>query len=175
MIKEIVMNKKLSKNITGTITGLIGLLVVSTSPLAAPGINGGKPAEVSGFFDIPANTVKPGACAFDVRVAFDGKGKTITLPGNRSISTSPGLNAEVTNLSDPTKTVNLNVTGAFHQTSKSNGDIVTIVTGRNFLTDPLAGVVLAIGTFRFAFDASNNLIEPLNGQGQLINICDLIS
>jgi len=169
------MNKKFSQNITRTITGLIGLLLVSTAPLAAPGVNGGKPVEVSGSFVIPANSVKPGECAFDVSLAINGKAKTITLPGNRFIATSPGLNVEVTNLSDLAKTVSLSVTGAFHQTIKSNGDIVTIVTGRNFLTDPLAGVVLAIGTFRFAFDASGNLIEPLNGQGQLINVCDLIS
>lgn len=170
------MDKNLSKNITGTITGLIGLLFISTNSLAAPGINNGvKPAETSFSFVIPANSVKEGACAFDVLVTADGKAKTINLKGNRFVFTSPGLNAEVTNLSDSTKTVNLSVTGAFHQTTRNNGDIVTIVTGRNFLTDPLAGVVLAIGTFRFAFDASNNLIEPLNGQGQLINICDLIS
>jgi hypothetical protein len=49
------------------------------------------------------------------------------------------------------------------------------VTGRNFLTDPEAGIVLAIGTFSFAFNDANILVQPLSGTGKLINVCDLIS
>ena len=79
----------------------------------------------------------------------------------------------MTNL-DTLKQVTLNVTGAFHQTTNENGDVVTVVTGRNFLTDPFAGVVLAIGNFSFAFDAGGNLIQPLAGRGTLTDICGLI-
>ena len=70
--------------------------------------------------------------------------------------------------------VTLNVTGAFHQTTEANGDVVTVVTGRNLLGDPEAGFVLAIGNFSFAFDANNNLIQPLAGKGTLTDICGLI-
>lgn len=172
------MNKnkiKINKILSGKLTTLIGLFLVSTAPIAAPSVNGVKPVDSSYSVVIDANSVKPGECAFDVGLDVKGKAKTITLPDNRFIYTSPGLNAEVTNLSDPTKTVSLSLTGAFHTTINSNGDTLYIVTGRNFLTDPEAGVVLAIGTFRFAFNADGTLIEPLNGQGQLINICDLIN
>jgi hypothetical protein len=62
-----------------------------------------------------------------------------------------------------------------HQSTQSNGDVVTLATGRNLLGDPVAGFVLSIGNFSFVFDASGNLIQPLMGQGQLINVCKLIS
>jgi hypothetical protein len=136
--------------------------------------NGGAPQPVSVDFDIPANSIKPGACAFDVHVSASGRAKAITLSDNRFIFISPELSATVTNLSDPTKSVTLSVTGAFHQ-STQNGNVVTVVTGRNLLGDPDAGFVLAIGTFSFVFDASGTLVQPLMGRGQLIDVCDLIS
>jgi len=80
----------------------------------------------------------------------------------------------VINLDDPTKQVSLNITGSFHQTTTLNGTVVTTATGRNLLTDPFAGVVLAIGKFTFAFDAAGNLIQPLQGKGQLIDLCALL-
>lgn len=47
-----------------------------------------------------------------------------------------------------------------------------MVTGRNLLTDPFAGVVLAIGNFSYAFDADGNLTQPLKMQGgTLTNLC----
>ena len=104
-----------------------------------------------------------------------GKGKTIELRGDRSIITSPGLDATVTNLDNPSKRVTLNITGVFHQTTKGDGSLVAVVTGRNLLFDPDAGFVLAIGRFSFVFDASGNLIQPLRGKGQLIDVCALIA
>jgi Predicted nucleotide-binding protein containing TIR-like domain len=122
---------------------------------------------------IPANT--PGGCTFDVMVAFSGKGGEIDLPGNRFVFTSPGLNATVTNQSTA-KYVTLNVTGAFHVSTQTNGNVVTVVTGRNLLVDPIAGFVLAIGTFSYVFDSTGTiLIQPLIGTGQLIDVCKLIS
>ena len=52
----------------------------------------------------------------------------------------------------PAKTVTLNITGMFHQSTASNGDTATVVTGRNLQGDPDAGFVLAIGLFSFKFD-----------------------
>jgi len=81
----------------------------------------------------------------------------------------------LTNLSDPVKSVTLNITGTFHQSTDTNHDTVTIVTGRNLLGDPDAGFVLAIGSFSYKFDAAGNLVQPLMGTGQLIKVCPLIS
>ena len=50
-----------------------------------------------------------------------------------------------------------------------------VVTGRNLLSDPFAGVVLAIGNFSFAFDVNGNLTQPLKMQGgTLTDLCALV-
>jgi len=132
------------------------------------------PVDADFTFDVPANW-PGGGCAFPFRLtSLNGKAKTILLPDGRIIATSPGLDVTVTNLDEPSKQVTLNVTGAFHITTAANGDVVYVVTGRNFLTDPLAGVVLAKGNFSFAFDAAGNLIQPLAGKGTLTDVCELI-
>jgi hypothetical protein len=135
---------------------------------------GTPPTDVSGSQDLPAGAVF-GECAFPVRLEQSGKAKSITLPGGRSIVTSPGLHVRLTNLNAPAKSVTLNITGTFHESTDSNGDMVTVVTGRSLLGDPDAGFVLAIGSFSFKFDAAGNLVQPLAGTGQLIKVCPLIS
>jgi hypothetical protein len=43
------------------------------------------------------------------------------------------------------------------------------------LTDPVtAGLVLVIGKFSFVTDAEGNIIQPIEGQGQIIDICQMI-
>ena len=156
----------------------IGVLVLLAlgSASGQPAIADPNPPSVADFsFDLPADFAGPGQCAFPFRLSsLNGKAKTIVLPDGRFIFTSPGLDVTVTNL-DNLKQVTLNVTGAFHQTTKANGDVVTVVTGRNFLTDPVAGVVLAIGNFSFAFDSTGTiLVQPLAGKGTLTDVCGLI-
>jgi len=115
------------------------------------------------------------ACAFSVGISGQGKAKAIELPGNRSIFTSPGLNVTVTNLDDPSKQVgSLKITGASHVTTSSDGSVAWVATGRNLMLDPLAGFVLAIGHYSYAFDFAGNLIQPFTGKGQLIDICAMI-
>jgi hypothetical protein len=149
---------------------ILALTGIPTFSIAAPN----PPEQINVTFDINVGDL-PASCAFPIRISAEGKSKTIALPDNRFILTSPGLKATVTNLANPSRLVTLNITGAFHQRTDPDGSVVTVVTGRNFLTDPLAGVVLAIGSFSYAFDASGNVIQPLAGSGQLINICSLIN
>jgi hypothetical protein len=160
-----------SRLLSAVLLGASSLIGVQ---LAFAAGRGSPPTEVSTSLDLPANFVKPGSCDFPIRVESSGKAGTIMLPGNRFIFTSPGLEAVVTNLDDPSQVVTLRVTGAFHQSTEPNGDVVTVVTGRNLLGDPEAGFVLAIGTFSFIFDSAGNLIQPLTGTGRLINVCELI-
>lgn len=118
------------------------------SILLAPALAGGSPpVTVTTSVDLPANFFRPGACLFPIRVDQSGKAGIITLPNARFIFTSPGLVVTVTNLSDPTKLVTLVATGAFHQATAADGSVTTVVTGRNVLGDPVAGFVVAIGTF----------------------------
>jgi hypothetical protein len=50
-----------------------------------------------------------------------------------------------------------------------------VVTGLNLLGDPDAGFVLAKGNFSFVFDKDGVLIQPLEGEGQLTDVCELLS
>ena len=53
--------------------------------------------------------------------------------------------------------------------------MTTILTrGRNLLSDPVAGTVIAIGNFSFVVDAEGNLVQPLEGEGPLIDVCALL-
>ena len=56
--------------------------------------------------------------------------------------------------------------------------MTTVITGRNLLFDPDAGIVLLSGNFSFVFDKKGNLIqsfEDTDGNGQVIDVCELLS
>ena len=104
---------------------------------------------------------------------------------NRFIFTSPGLKATLTNHQDPSKTVDLSITGTFHQTTLEDGTVLTVANGRNLLADPFIddgqpGLVLAIGHFSFAERDTDGdgdldlLVQPLSGQGRVIQLLDLL-
>jgi hypothetical protein len=157
------------------------LMMISTTavsawvaPADAKGTAGTNLPGPSKSFTVPANYLAPGVCPFDVQVDLDGKVQPIPLPGNRFIITSSGLNVTLTNLSDPTKTVTLNISGSVYS-SVQNGNTVTVATNRNLVADPVAGLSLAIGTYSIVFDAAGNLVQPFTGQGTLANVCQLIS
>jgi len=139
--------------------------------LAAAAAAGGGPTEVDPTpFEIPAGVF----CDFAFRVEPSGKAKAIELPGGRMIFLSPGLTWTFTNL-DNSKQESFRIPGAFHVDTLDNGDVETVVTGRNILGDPVAGLVLVIGRFSFVFDAAGNLIQPLQGTGREVGICKLLA
>jgi hypothetical protein len=147
---------------------ILALIVAAPIAVAAqkePNI----PVDVEGTFEVE------GLCDFPVRFEVSGKGKTIELPGGRKIMTSPGLFATLTNVNKPENQMTLNITGAFHETTLENGNVETVVTGRNLLFDPEAGFVLAIGKFSYVFDEEGNLVQPLSGEGQQIDICEALA
>lgn len=132
--------------------------------------NGGPPTEQTINVNLPAGA----ACRFAINISGQGKTKSIKLPGDRLIITSPGLNATVKNLADTSKEVTLNVTGASHVSTEPDGTFLYTITGRNLNLDPNAGFVLSIGHFSFGLDADGNLTKPLSGMGQLVDICAMI-
>jgi hypothetical protein len=56
---------------------------------------------------------------FPLEIALSGKSKTIELSDDRFIFLSPGLEATLTNLDDPSNSLTLNITGSFHQMGKT--------------------------------------------------------
>ena len=158
---------------------VLALSVILALTMAAPTVlaqgNGGAPEDVSGT--IPPEVVAqfPGACSFPMQLELSGKGKVITLPDGRRIITSPGLDVTVTNV-ETGEQATFNITGTFHETTNlETGEVTTRITGRNLLFDPEAGVVLTIGNFTYVFDAEGNLIQPFEGKGQVIDVCELLS
>lgn len=169
------MNMKYIKHIMGIMAFLFGLLVIPATTFAAPNANGTPPVANDFDQDFPANTFGAGSCPFPINITWHGKGKTITLPGNRLVVTSPGLKAEFTNL-DTLKTVQLNITGAFHITT--NGTIeTTTYTGQNLFGGWGLGLILTVGNFSWAWDGGlgGTPVQPLLGNGKQIDICALIS
>jgi hypothetical protein len=128
------------------------------------------PEDVSAGFDVPFCLPD-----FVVHVELRGKGKTIELPGEREILTSPGLKATLTNV-ETEKQVTLTITGATHQTTRANGDVESVVTGNNIVVDPRTNLfVLTRGRFTFVLDEEGNVIQELSGDGQVTDICELLS
>ena len=105
----------------------LALAVLTNLSMGRLSVAAQNPLEDINFtITIPAGEV----CAFGVEISGAGKAKTIDLPGDRFIFTSPGLHATLTNLDDPTKQVTQNITGAFHQTTEQDG---SVVTERNYI------------------------------------------
>jgi hypothetical protein len=114
-------------------------------------------------------------CGFPIEVVLSGKGKTIELPAGRTILTSPGLTATLTNLDNGSQTT-LNITGSLHQRILDNGNLEIVSTGRSALFAPaVPGLVLVIGRWSYVLDPQGNLVRSLQGDGQLIDVCELLA
>jgi hypothetical protein len=141
-------------------------------------LNPNKPTPVDTTFVVPPFILSESQ-DFPLEFALSGKSKTIELPDDRFILLSPGLEATLTNLDDPSNSLTLNITGSSHQTTLEDGSVLTEFDGRNLLADPFIddgepGLVLAIGHFSIIVDNQGNLVQPLQGQGQVVNVIDLL-
>jgi hypothetical protein len=164
---------------------VLALSVILALTMAAPTVlarsdNGTAPVDVSTAPSDPI-IVTPGAaggsCDFPLQLDLSGKGKEITQPDGSHIFTSPGLHVTATNQTTGEQAT-FSITGAFHQSTNEAGEVTTKVTGRNLLSDPDAGYVLLSGNFSFVFDKNGNLIqsfEDTDGNGQVIDVCELLS
>lgn len=115
-------------------------------------------------------------CAFPVRVEIRGKTKAIELPGGRVLFTFPGEDATFTNLDDPSRQETLGISGSIQESLLPNGDVELVFRGPNLIIgfDPVNSFVVTLGRFSFAFDQDFNITQPLSGNGQIINICQLL-
>jgi hypothetical protein len=166
----------------------VAVLALALSPVVQAQNGGGKgpvdaggaPEDVDtvpGFEPDAVAEAFAGACGdFPVLVELDGKIKTIELPNGTTLYTGPGLNATITNLETGTSET-FSITGQFRVLPLDEEGIqVTEATGRNLLTDPEAGFVIASGNFSFAFNPeTGELVQPLSGEGQLIDVCEALA
>ncbi len=158
------------KRVVLSVVGILVALILAVPVVSAqPG--GGPPEPI----DETPQELDPGVvCEFGVLYEETGKTKEIDLPGDRTTTIFPGARATLTNL-ETGKRVTLNITGTFDERVLENGDVLTVLRGRNLAFDPEAGFVLTKGRFSFAFDAEGNLIQPLSGKGKLVDVCGLLS
>jgi hypothetical protein len=149
-------------------------LVVAAQTVLAQG-NGVAPGDASFTYTSKVIATIPGHCSFPMQIEISGKTKTIEQGNGGIIITSPGAFATVTNKATGEQAT-FNITGSFHNTldTPEPGLVTTLVSGRNFLFDPEAGTVMAIGHFSFVSDAEGNNVRPLDGEGQLIDVCALL-
>lgn len=159
------------------------LALAMAAPLAFAQSQGGAPGPIDDTPGVLPPLDDPNhiaaACTFPVLYEPSGRTKEIDVPDlpgkERTITIFPASSYTLTNVNEEENTVTLNTTGSMHQTTLENGDVVTVVTGLNLLGDPEAGFVLAKGNFSFVFDKNGNLIQPLEGKGELIDVCELLS
>jgi hypothetical protein len=154
-------HKCIRKSVVLVILAFLGLGIGAASSFAQ-----GPPVPVADTFTIE------GICDFPILVQTSGKEGSIELPNGNLIGTAPGEYWTLTNLDDPSKSETVNLTGAFHYTFHENGDVTLVGTGRNlfgFVEDH--SLVIAMGTFSFTVDQDGNLIQPLTGQGRVIDVC----
>ena len=159
----------------------VALLALSLAPVVqaqdgqgkGPVDAGGAPID-AGFSLLINPGDFPGTCSFPVLLETDGKGKTIELPNGTFLATSPGLNATLTNTETGAQET-YNVTGSVRTLPVKDGIAVTELRGRNLTIDPQAGFVVVAGNYSFAFDEEGNLVQPLSGNGQLIDVCEALA
>jgi hypothetical protein len=141
-------------------------IVPGVTALAAPAAAAPDPFTVT-FRTSP----RFGTCdGFNVLVQATGKARTIEAPDGGVVGVSAATVATATNLKTGTS-VQYSINGTFHTTTDANGNVTTTATGKNFLTDPDAGVVVTSGTFTFTFDKKGKLVEGLSGTGQITDVC----
>jgi hypothetical protein len=163
---------------------VLAISVILALTMAAPTVlaqsdNGVAPgpSPSSGTFIVNPDD-EGGSCAFPLQLEVSGQEKRITQPDGSLIITSPGLDVTATN-EITGEQARFSITGTFFETTAENGDVTTVITGRNLLFDPDAGIVLLSGKFSFVFDAEGNLIksfeDPPAGNGQVIDVCALLA
>jgi len=139
-----------------------------------------QPVDPTPFF-VPAFSFSASQ-NFPIEFELSGKSKHIQFSDVRSIDLSPGQEVTLTNVDDPSHSVTLNITGSFHNTTLENGFILTEYDGRNLLGDPMIisdnghqpGLVLVTGHFSTIEDTPGHFVQPLEGQGRVVDVIDLL-
>lgn len=150
-------------------------LLILTAALLTPGgaATGAPPSPV----DASQTLLADEACPFAIEVTFEGKGGNIDLPHNPNftgIATSPDLRVTVTNLSDPSKTVTVNATGAARTFALPNGRTLVRAGGHNFLYSvPEVGAtaLATTGPIELVLDANNDIATMDLSGARVRDIC----
>jgi hypothetical protein len=163
------------KRIVLLMVGILAALVVAAPMVAAQSDNGAAPQEYSVSYGPEDIAQFPGHCSFPMQLDVSGKTKTIHQGNGGMIITSPGASATVTNLANGEQAT-FNVTGSSHKSILENGNVKTVMTGRNLALDPVAGTFVSMGRFTYVNNPTDTQnIIPVSGKGRMIDVCALLS
>lgn len=163
------------KRLVLLMVGILSALVVTAPMVLAQSDNGAAPQEVSVTYGPEVLAQFPGHCSFPMQLEISGKTKTVEQGNGGVIITSPDAFATVTNLANGEQAT-FNITGSAHKSTLENGNVKTVMTGRNFALDPVAGTFISIGRFTFVNDPTDTTnIVPVSGEGRMIDVCALLS
>ena len=155
--------------------GILSALVVAAPMVLAQSDNGAAPEEISGTIPPEVVATYPGACDFPMQLEISGKTKTIEQGNGDTISIFPNYSVTATNLANG-KQATFNVTGSNHLSTLENGNVQTVMTGRNFALDPVAGTFVSMGHFTFVNTPDNKTnVVPVSGTGRMIDVCALLT
>ena len=155
--------------------GALLALVVAAPMVLAQSENGVPPHDASATFGPKVLAQFPGHCSFPMKLKISGKSKTIEQGNGGVIFTSPSAFITITNKATG-KQVTFNITGSAHKSILQNGNVKTVMTGRNFALDPVAGTFISIGRFTFVNDPTDTKnVRPVSGNGRMIDVCALLS
>ena len=153
---------------------LLLALVVALAVIVAAGLPKAASAAPPDAINTSLKTV--GSCDFPVQIDISGKAKTIELPGGRTtLVTSPGARATLANLAEPANQVSYLITGVYHQTELTNGDVEVVTTGRALLFDQSFGMFLVAGRYTFTLDEEGSFVQPPTGTGRMVDVCALLA
>jgi hypothetical protein len=163
------------KRLVLLMVGILSALVVAAPMVLAQSDNGAAPQEVSVTYGPEVLAQFPGHCSFPMQLEVSGKTKTVEQGNGGVIITSPDAFATVTNLANGEQAT-FNITGSAHKSTLENGNVKTVMTGRNFALDPVAGTFISIGRFTVVNDPTDTTnIVPVSGEGRMIDVCALLS
>ncbi|CAA9450286.1 MAG: hypothetical protein AVDCRST_MAG01-01-4492 [uncultured Rubrobacteraceae bacterium] len=163
------------KRILLTVVGILVALVLAAPTASARSENGAAPEDFSVTYFPEFVAQFPGHCEFPMQIEISGKTKTLEQGNGGVIISAPGQNAIITNVANGEQAT-FNITGSSHKSTLDNGNIETVMTGRNLLLDPVAGTVVTSGRFTFVNDPTDTTnVVPLSGNGQRIDVCELLS
>jgi hypothetical protein len=155
--------------------GILSALVVAAPMVLAQSDNGAAPQEVSVTYGPEVLAQFPGHCSFPMQLEVSGKTKTVEQGNGGVIITSPDAFATITNLANGEQAT-FNITGSAHKSILENGNVQTVMTGRNLALDPVAGTFVSMGRFTYVNDPTDTQnIIPVSGEGRMIDVCALLS
>ena len=126
-------------------------------------------------------TIDGDFCGFETSIVVSGKEKVIDKGDGLIYYIGPGQRATVTN-TETGESVTVNIAGSFRDQVQENGDIQSVLRGRNLIFGPgIEGLLLTTGRATATFTLPTQQ-EPLGTatitsgpQGRLVNLCDQLA